>query len=97
MMTRRNLLRLILFVAFALLALGVLPEAWRRWSVLLPSLSPLLSLGGALAARSAGLLALLGLPLLVLPLFKGRFFCGDSAPWASPLKWSAASTAATPA
>lgn len=80
MMTRRNLLRLILFVAFALLALGVLPEAWRRWSVLLPSLSPLLSLGGALAARSAGLLALLGLPLLVLPLFKGRFFCWRLCP-----------------
>ena len=49
MMTRRNLLRLVLFVAFALLALGVLPEAWRRWSVLLPGLSPLLGLGGALA------------------------------------------------
>ena len=48
--------------------------------MLLPSLSPLLSLGGALAARSAGLLALLGLPLLVLPLFKGRFFCWRLCP-----------------
>lgn len=80
MMTRRNLLRLVLFAAFVLLALGVLPEAWRGWSALLPGLSPLLSLGGALAARSAGLLALLGLPLLVLPLFKGRFFCWRLCP-----------------
>jgi len=37
MMTRRTLLRLVLFVVFALLALGVLPEAWRRGSVLLPA------------------------------------------------------------
>ena len=80
MFTRRNLVRLILFALFALLALGVLPEAWRRWSVLLPGLSPLLSLGGALAARHAGLLAVLGLPLLLLPLFKGRFFCWRLCP-----------------
>lgn len=77
---RRNLLRLVVAAAAAVLALGVLPDAWSPWRVLLPSLSPLLSLGGALAARAAGPLALLGLPLLVLPLFKGRFFCWRLCP-----------------
>jgi len=57
-----------------------MPEAWRRGSVLLPGLSPLLSLGGALAARAAGVLTLLGLPLLILPLFAGRFFCWRLCP-----------------
>ncbi len=80
MPTRRNLLRLVLFVLCALAATGLLPEAWRRGSVLLPALSPLLSLGGALAARAAGALTLLGLPLLLLPLFAGRFFCWRLCP-----------------
>jgi ferredoxin len=80
MFTRRNLLRLVLFVLCALAAAGLIPEAWRRGSVLLPGLSPLLSLGGALAARAAGVLTLLGLPLLILPLFAGRFFCWRLCP-----------------
>jgi len=80
MFTRRNLLRLVLFVLFALLALGYVPQTWRPWSVLLPGLSPLLNLGGALAARAAGMLTLLGLPLVLLPLFKGRFFCWRLCP-----------------
>ena len=80
MFTRRNLIRLILFVIFALLASGHVPEAWQPWRVLLPGLSPLLSLGGALAARSAGGLILVGLPLVLLPLFKGRFFCWRLCP-----------------
>lgn len=77
---RRNLLRLVLTAVFAVLALGVLPESVRPWRVLLPSLSPLLGAGGALAARSAGVLTLLALPLLVLPLFKGRLFCWRLCP-----------------
>jgi MauM/NapG family ferredoxin protein len=76
----KTLIRLVLFVAFALLALGFVPEAWQRWNVLLPALSPLLGLGGALAARSAGILALFALPLVVLPLFKGRAFCWRLCP-----------------
>jgi len=80
MFTRRNLIRLILFVAFALLALGVAPEPWRAGRVLLPALSPLLNLGGAVAAFAFGLLNLLALPLLILPLFKGRFFCWRICP-----------------
>ena len=80
MFTRRNLFRLIVFVAFALLALGAVPETWRPGRVALPGLSPLLNLGGAIASRTFGLLTLLALPLLVLPLFKGRLFCWRLCP-----------------
>ena len=80
MFTRRNLLRLLIFAACALLALGYLPEGWRRWNVLLPALSPLLGLGGAAAARTFGALTLSALPLLILPFFKGRFFCWRLCP-----------------
>lgn len=80
MFTFRNLIRLIIFIAFAVLALGAVPEAWQRWNVLLPALSPLLGLGGALAARATTVMALLALPLVLLPLFKGRFFCWRLCP-----------------
>ncbi len=80
MPTRRNLIRLILFVLFATLALGCLPEGWHRWSVALPALSPLLNLGGAIATLSASVLTFAALPLLVLPFFKGRFFCWRLCP-----------------
>ena len=80
MFTRRNLIRLLLLIAFALLALGCVPESWRPWRVLLPGLSPLLNLGGAIATRTAGTLTLLALPLLLLPLFKGRAFCWRLCP-----------------
>jgi len=80
MSTRRNLTRLLIFVACALLALGLLPEGLRRWNVLLPSLSPLLGLGGAMASGVFSILTLAALPLLFLPLFKGRFFCWRLCP-----------------
>lgn len=80
MFTRRNLIRLILFIAAAVFSLGFVPDAWQRGRVVLPALSPLLNLGGALAARTAGVMTLLGLPLLILPFFKGRFFCWRICP-----------------
>ena len=80
MFTRRNLLRLLIFAVCALLALGYLPEGWRSWSVFLPALSPLLGLGGAIASGAFSLLTLAALPLLLLPLFKGRFFCWRLCP-----------------
>ncbi len=80
MPARRNLLRLLLCAVFALLALGYVPEAARRWSVLLPALSPLAGLGGAAASHAFGALTLAALPLLLLPLFKGRFFCWRLCP-----------------
>ncbi|MDD4102033.1 MAG: 4Fe-4S binding protein [Kiritimatiellae bacterium] len=80
MFNRRNLIRLIIAVAFALLSLGLVPEGWKHMRVALPALSPLLSLGGALAALSVSVVTLLGVPLLLLPLFKGRFFCWRLCP-----------------
>lgn len=80
MFTLRNLLRLILFIGFALLALGYVPEAAKRWSLLLPALSPLLGLGGAVATFTFSALTLAALPLVLLPLFKGRFFCWRLCP-----------------
>ena len=80
MFTLRNLIRLILFVVFALLSLGTVPESLRPWSVLLPGLSPLLNLGGAMATFTLGMLTAFALPLVILPFFKGRFFCWRLCP-----------------
>lgn len=78
--TRRNLLRLVILLVCAVFALGVLPERWLRANLVLPALSPLLNLGGAIAARTFGILMLAALPLVVLPFFKGRFFCWRLCP-----------------
>ena len=81
MFSRRTFIRLCFLVAFALLALGYVPESWRTWRVLLPGLSPLLNLGGGtVATRSVSALTFFALPLLILPLFKGRFFCWRLCP-----------------
>ena len=80
MFTKRNLIRLILTIFFALLACGATPESWRHLRVVLPGLSPLLNIGGAVAALSFGAFTLLALPLLILPLFAGRFFCWRLCP-----------------
>jgi ferredoxin len=80
MLTRRNLFRLALLIAFALLALGYVPEKARPWSVALPALSPLLGLCGAAASGAFSVLTLAALPLLVAPLFWGRFFCWRLCP-----------------
>ncbi|MBP5320993.1 MAG: 4Fe-4S binding protein [Kiritimatiellae bacterium] len=78
---RWNAFRLIALTVFGALALGVVPESWRDGNAILPRLSPLLNLGGALAARQwIGWSLLLAVPLLVLPLFKGRFFCWRICP-----------------
>jgi ferredoxin len=78
--TLRNMLRLFILAVFSCLALGAVPEAWGPWRVLLPGLSPLLNLGGAAATFAVCLLTPLALPLLILPLFKGRFFCWRLCP-----------------
>ncbi|MBR4653756.1 MAG: 4Fe-4S binding protein [Kiritimatiellae bacterium] len=78
---RRNALRLLIAAGAALLALGYVPEACTCASSLLPRLSPILSILGALAARAwLGWLMLLAVPLLVLAFFKGRFFCWHLCP-----------------
>jgi ferredoxin len=78
---RRNVWRLLALAASVALALGFVPKAHPTLSSLLTRLSPLLSLFGAAAARTwLGWTLLLGLPLLILPLFKGRLFCWRICP-----------------
>jgi len=80
MFTRRNLFRLAIFLAFAALASLTLPESCATARALLPALSPLLNWGGAIATWTAGILTPLAVPLLLLPLVKGRFFCWRLCP-----------------
>jgi len=80
MVTRRNAIRLFICAVSAALALGCLPESGRHFSVYFLLLSPLLNLCGAAACRTFGALSLLCLPLLLLPLAKGRFFCWRLCP-----------------
>ena len=78
---RRYAVRALALVIFALFALGVVPEGWEGLNAILPRLSPLLNLFGALGAREfTGWMLLLGVPLLVLTLFKGRLFCWRICP-----------------
>ena len=78
---RRNVWRLLIAAGAAVLALGYVPESHPELGSILPRLSPILSLFGALAARAwLGWLMLLGIPLLALAFFKGRFFCWRLCP-----------------
>lgn len=71
-MNRRRI-RVLVFLAAAGLALQVLP--WGEAARFFPSLSPVMGLCGALAARTATPWTLLGLPVLVLAYFRSRWFC----------------------
>ena len=75
---KRNGIRAIVFIVAAVLALQILP--WRAAAMGFASLSPLLSLLGALATRAATAWTLLGLPVLVLALFRSRWFCRHLCP-----------------
>ena len=78
---RRNAWRIAVLAVSAALALGFAPEAHPWAASILTRLSPILSLFGAAAARTwFGCMALLGIPLLVLPIFRGRIFCWRICP-----------------
>ncbi|MBR4170493.1 MAG: 4Fe-4S binding protein [Kiritimatiellae bacterium] len=81
-MTKKNLIRLVVFLACGYLVIGWgLPEIAQKWTLALPRLSPILSFFGAIASRrAAGWLILLGIPLLVLAIFKNRWFCWHLCP-----------------
>lgn len=70
---KRNGIRAGAFIVAAGLAVQVLP--WRPAAKIFPSLSPLLGLLGALAARAATGWLLLGLPVLILGYYRSRWFC----------------------
>ena len=76
------ILRLAVFVICAGVAVGCfLPDGARPYALGLPRVSPILSFLGALAARRvAGWLCLAGVPLLVLAVFKSRWFCWHLCP-----------------
>ena len=73
----RRWIRVSCFVGAAALALQLLP--WRP-AAAFPSLSPLLSLLGALSARSLSATTLLGLPVLILSFLHSRWFCRFACP-----------------
>ena len=78
---RRNIWRLLTFVASAAFALGFASERFPDAISFLTRLSPVLSFLGALSARAwFGWTMLLGVPLLVLSFFKGRVFCWRICP-----------------
>lgn len=78
---KRNWMRILSVLIFSVLALDLFPEKIPRGYFLLPRLSPLLNIGGAIAVRRfVGWTLLLGIPLLILPIFKGRYFCWRICP-----------------
>jgi ferredoxin len=60
------------------LALQILP--WKRLAVILPSLSPFVAISSALAVRTLSVITLLALPLLIMALWRGRWFCRNLCP-----------------
>lgn len=77
----RKIARMMIAAVAVLLAIGHVPQVSSAVTSSLPRFSPLLSLFGALAAgKWLGWLMLLGVPVLVLALFKGRFFCWHLCP-----------------
>ena len=84
---RRNALRIAVLVLAAVCAFpwaSHLPPGcrWPEWtSAILPRLSTLLNVFGALAAREwVGWTLLLGVPLALLAFFRGRVFCWKACP-----------------
>jgi ferredoxin len=75
---KRNWIRGIVFASAATLAFQILP--WRTAVMGFASLSPLLSILGAVAARAVTAWTLLGLPVLLLGFFYSRWFCRYGCP-----------------
>ncbi len=88
---RRRWIRILVrgssFTVAVVLAMQILP--WRQTAALLPRLSPFLALCSAIAARSASrAFVLTALPVFLLALARGRWFCATLCP-----TWVLANTA----
>ncbi len=75
---QRMALRIAAFLAAATAALGLLPWTWSPR--LLPALSPVLGVCGTIALRALPWVALTSLPLALLALWRGRWFCAHLCP-----------------
>ncbi len=72
------LVRCFVLVIAATLALQILP--WKRLAVILPSLSPFVAICSALAIRTLSVITLLAVPLFIMALWRGRWFCRNLCP-----------------
>ena len=88
-------------LALAALLAWIGPRAWVECGRIIPGLSPFLSVCSAIALRSVGPFFLLGLPLLILAFFRGRWFCRCLCPtgtvaWLAGGLWPGRRTPALP-
>ncbi len=72
------LVRCFVLVIAVTLALQILP--WKRLAVILPSLSPFVAVCSALAIRTLSVITLLAVPLFIMALWRGRWFCRNLCP-----------------
>lgn len=74
----REIVRWLILLAAVALAWPLRTQS--TTSFIVPALSPLIAAGGIIAARTAGVIALLAVPVLVLALIVPRWFCRYGCP-----------------
>ncbi len=78
------------YVALAVALLLVLPVLpWPNVSLFVPAASPWIMAASVLAVRGVSVITLGGLPVLVLALWRRRWFCTHACPTGLVLKWIA--------
>lgn len=82
---KRTIIRIGVLALAAIVSAQVFP--WLSVAAAWPSASPLLTVCAAVAARTLSLVSLVGLPLLVLALVRGRWFCHHLCPTGCLLIW----------